>query len=56
VSSGNGTSVNISQRDLEQIDELFPEIPKRSQKLRLAVAITKQFVNQNPDRINIIVL
>ncbi|MBN8563561.1 MAG: hypothetical protein J0L70_23765 [Leptolyngbya sp. UWPOB_LEPTO1] len=56
MNKGKGTSINIAQRDLEQIDKLFPELPNRSKKIRLAVAIAKHFVDQNSDRINIVVL
>ncbi|MBD1856590.1 MULTISPECIES: hypothetical protein [Leptolyngbya] len=51
-----GSPVTLSKADMELIDGMFPELKKRSEKVRLAIGLAKQFIDQNSDRISIIVL
>ncbi|MBD1857721.1 MULTISPECIES: hypothetical protein [Leptolyngbya] len=47
------SSVAMTERELRELDELFPNIQGRSRKLRAAIALSKQLLKE--DKINIIV-
>ncbi|BAS54261.1 hypothetical protein NIES2135_04870 [Leptolyngbya boryana NIES-2135] len=51
-----GSPVTLSKADMELIDGMFPELKKRSEKVRLAIGLAKHFIDRNPGQVNIIVL